>query len=132
MTVKSQYPANYANQISPLHDSEEDEARDTAIDTLGDAAASSAERDLSIFLLCALEKIEEQKTVLGKRRMSDSMESILFTEADISKLEDYRSAAGLPSYYAVVALLITKGLPTLWWDLELAQGKAGKQSTEAM
>lgn len=41
------------------------------------------------------------------------------TQAEISKLNDYKKAAGLSSRSEVVALLIKKGLPQLWWDLEL-------------
>lgn len=43
---------------------------------------------------------------------------IELTEAEIKKLAEYAKAAKL-DVSAVVSLLIEKGLPSLWWDLEL-------------
>lgn len=48
---------------------------------------------------------------------------ISLNQSQIDKLEDYCKAAKLESTSAVVSLLIEKGLPQLWWDLELKKGK---------
>lgn len=41
-----------------------------------------------------------------------------------AKLYDYAKAAKLESINEAIALLIEKGLPQLWWDLKLANGKS--------
>ena len=44
---------------------------------------------------------------------------ISLTGAEVEKLKAYAKAAKLDSVSAVVSLLIDKGLPALWWELEL-------------
>jgi hypothetical protein len=51
-------------------------------------------------------------------------DEIALTPIQRKKLRDYAKAAKLGSVSAVVALLIEKGLPSLWWDLELQKGKS--------
>jgi hypothetical protein len=42
------------------------------------------------------------------------------------KIKLYQKAAGLNSASEVVRLLIDKGLPALWWELESKKGKRRK------
>ena len=44
---------------------------------------------------------------------------ISLRQPEIDKLADYAEAAKLGSVSEVVVLLIEKGLPQLWWELEL-------------
>jgi hypothetical protein len=51
-------------------------------------------------------------------------DSCELTHTQRTKLLGYAKAAKLASINEVIALLIEKGLPALWWDLELKKGKA--------
>jgi hypothetical protein len=53
----------------------------------------------------------------------DAWTEIELTPVQRKKLMDYAKAAKLESASDVVTLLIKKGLPALWWDLELKKGK---------
>ena len=74
----------------------------------------------------ALDFINQGKsTVDGKKmhkpRSKDPKRNagISLNQGEINSLDEYMRAANLESTSSVVSLLITKGLPQLWYELEL-------------
>jgi hypothetical protein len=53
---------------------------------------------------------------------------ISLSQNEREKLDRYCKAAGLKSVSEVVRLLIDKGLPPLWWELESQKGKKSRKA----
>lgn len=63
---------------------------------------------------------------MPRRRKDDRADvkrnaGISLSDREIEKLANYAKSAKLDGVSAVVSLLIEKGLPTLWWELELSK-----------